>query len=440
MSYRGRKIKRDYTQPFFNRRRNYGLWVIRIVFLLLILAVPAVLFWQQDAIEYTILEVMGNAPTATPFASTRADLGEEFYVRGDVESAALNFEIAVTQQPDNVDYLYEYGLLLLEQDRNDEASVLADRILELDPDDLRGYALKANSIVWQDPAAAIPFALQGVDVELETEQQFAPIHGALSVGYTLLGRYDEAIAQGDLAVRIDPMDPSVRRSYSYPLIFTGNVTEAVRQLEQAIAINPNLPSPYFELASLYRSQSINQPEMAVAVYQRVLELDPDNERAYLRLCETYAAVGLFQDAEFFCDDALTIDEYYASAHRMRGQLRYSRRNYEGAIESFQTCLDLEVDPSGQTIGYDFDDVDDLGNIEIECLYLRGWANYLLDNCDEAWRLLDISLQHPEAEGQTLDRILIGLENITIRCAGYQARQLPTPIPPTPIPPTPIGGF
>ena len=37
-------------------------------------------------------------------------------------------------------------------------------------------------------------------------------------------------------------------------------------------------------------------------------------------------------------------------------------------------------------------------------------------------------------------ILQGLENVTIRCAGYADRSLPTPIPPTPIPPTPIGGF
>ena len=128
-------------------------------------------------------------------------------------------------------------------------------------------------------------------------------------------------------------DASARRAYSYPLDLHGRYTEAIAQLEKAIAINPNLTAAYFELASLYRR--VNQPRMSVAIYNRVLEIDPNNARAYLRICETFAAVGEFKDAEPFCDQALEIDPEYADAHRMLGQLRYSRRNYEGAIEEFQ---------------------------------------------------------------------------------------------------------
>ena len=348
--------------------------------------------------------------------------------------------MAVQQQPQNVNYLYEYGKLLIELDRNQDAVAYGEQIMELAPDDPRGYALKAIAIAWSDPTVAIPVALEGTQVD----SQFSPLHSALAIAYTRIGRYEEALREGDLAVRQDELDADARRSFAYPLIFTGNYTEAIRQLERAVSINPNLTGPYFELASLYRNPAINRPEVAVGIYNAVLDIEPDNERAWLRLCETYAASGLFRDAEPFCDAAIEIKPDYDSAHRMSGQLRYSRRNYEGSIEEFETCLLLYA---RRVTGEPYDteqEVDphtlDLSALDIECLYIRGLAYYFLGQCDAAWEWLNISLNHPEAVGPVLDSILTGLDNTTKNCAGYQNEQLPTRIPPTPIPPTPIGGY
>lgn len=407
------RIKRDPQRPFFRRSASYGRLMFILVLLALIALLPVVAVWQYDALQLAVLNAVGFAPTTTPFASERAQRGELLYQSGAIEEAALFYELAAQQQPDNINYLYEYGRALIELDRSDEVVPLADRIMQLAPDDPRGYALKANALMWSDPAAAIPLAITGTELGIP----YAPLQAALAIAYTNIGRYQEALQRGDLAIRIDPLDAGARRAYSYPLIFTGRYTEAVEQLEQAIAINPNIAAPYFELASLQRR--LNQPGLAVGIYQRVLELEPNNERAYLRLCETYAAVGQFQLAEGFCDQALEIDPNYASAHRMRGQLRYSRRNYEGAIEEFETCIAL-------------------GSQEIECYYIRGLAHYFLGECDAAWEILNDALGRAD-QTPIQEAITTGLTNITIRCPGYQGRALPTAIPPTPLPPTPIGG-
>ncbi|MEL7434932.1 MAG: hypothetical protein AAFN11_13385, partial [Chloroflexota bacterium] len=151
---------------------------------------------------------------------------------------------------------------------------------------------------------------------------------------------------------------------------------------------------------------------------------------------------------------------YTSAHRMRGQLRYSRRNYEGAIESFQMCyllyaeeqlgidiidpIEVETQPNIDITSIE-EQVDpstlDLAGLEIECIYVRGLAHYFLGgaNCDLAWRWLNFALNHSGSQASVETNILQGLTNVTVRCAGYIGRSLPTPIPPTPIPPTPIGG-
>ncbi len=419
------KIKRDYSRSFFSRRRNTTRLSFIAFMLVLILGIPAVAYWQQDSIRMLAMDVAGFAPTPTPYAAERVMAGQDALIQGDTRQAADLFERAVTQQPNNISYLYEYGMTLIELERNDEAYEMGLQIIEMEPNDARGYALAANAIAYSNPTEAIQLALRGV----ELGGQFAPLHSSLAISYTLVFRYQEALRQGDLAVRLAPMDANARRAYAFPLIYTGDNAEAIRQLEQAIAINPNLTGAYFELAALYRTQGINRPEQAVAIYNAVLEIEPENERAYLRLCETYAAVGLFQEAEPFCNSALEIDPEYSSAWRMRGQLRYSRRNYEGAIESFEQCLALSRDDEP---GFD--------EVEIECLYIRGLAHYFLAECDLAWDWLSESLNHPEAAGSVLDSITTGMYNVTVRCPGYSGRTLPTAIPPTPIPPTPIGGY
>ena len=409
------RINRDYNKAFFRKQKRGSSTrlLVNLLLLVLIVTIPLFAYFQYDTLSAQALNVVGFDIAPTPYAAERAMQAQDSYAEGNINAAVSLYELSVTQQPENINYLYEYGKTLIDVDRGDEARIIGDRLIALAPDDPRGYALKATTMVWTEPGEAIPIAITGRELGIP----FAPLEGALAIAYTNISRYQQAIQHGDLAVRIDPMDSGARRSYSYPLILTGRYTEAIEQLEIAISINPNLTAPYFELASLYRR--IDNPEMGVAIYNRILEFEPRNERAYLRLCETLAAVGRFQEAEVYCDNSLSIAPNYASAHRMLGQLQYSRRNYEGSIESFENCVSL-------------------GSEEIECYYIRGLAHYFLGECDTAWDVLNQAL--PRAVQEPIKaNIRQGLDNIRTNCAGYRDQDLPTPIPPTPIPPTPIGG-
>lgn len=412
------KIKRDYNKPFFsNRKRGLSgvpLFLFGLVIGGIIVGLLFIVTQQYDKMQYMALDALGIAPTPTLFASQHGEKGLQLYNEGRIDEALKEFEIAVQQRPDDIDYLYEYGKILIELDRYDDAVPIGDRAIQVAPDDVRGYALKARSLMWSDPGTAIPTAVTG----LEINPNYAPLHAALAVAYTNIGRYAEGLQRGITAIDLDPLSAFSHRAYSIPLIYTGRNSQAIEQLEEAVAINPNLTPPYFELAAQYRA--IDFPEMAVGVYRRVLEIDPDNAKAYLRMCETYASVGEFLTGSGFCETALEIDSEYASAWRMLGQLQYSRRNYEGSIDSFNNCVKF-------------------GSTEVECFYIRGLAHYYLGQCNEAWIVLQESLQYA-VQDVIIENIMYGLDAITIRCSGYENQSLPTAIPPTAIPPTPIGGI
>jgi tetratricopeptide (TPR) repeat protein len=370
------------------------------------------------------------APPPTAFASDYAYQGAEKFTKGDLEGAAQDYDRAFKQQPNNINYIYEYGKVLLELSRYDQALTLADRAIEIAPGDVRGYALKAHTLAWTDSATSVTVSIQGEQIN----PNFSPLYSARAIAYTQLGRYQLAEENGWKAINLDPYDLDARRAMAWPLIYLGRNGEAIEQLEQAISINPNLSSPYFQLAFEYKSLRLNQPEMAIAIYEHILanlQLSPaDEAKANLRICETYSTAirARYDWAEPYCQRAIEINPNYGSAYRELGRMQYQRRNYEGSIESFETCERLK-------------NPDERG--DIECWSLRGLAHYWLADCDKAWTVLNQALERATRFGDdpaTFDTINTGIYNVTQNCPAYNNIALPTPIPPTLIPPTPIGGL
>ncbi len=436
-------IKRDYSQPFFGqKRRRRGLlrWLALYVVL-----VGGFLFYVDSnfgRLQFQMLGVVGQAPPPTPFASELANEGADLFARGDLEGARILLQRAAQQQPTNIDYLYEYGRVLIElgvdfPELFPEAVMVGDQAISANPNDPRGYAIKARSLdLSGDSANAVPVGQAG----LQVDRSYAPLYVALSSAYRNIDRYDVAIESAERAIELDPADSSARRVYALALIWVGRRTEALDQLEQAVGLNPNLAATYFELASMYRglaraetAQYIEFYELAVATYEQVLAMQPNNSKAYLRLCETYTELGEHRRAQGYCEDAITIREEYPEAWRALGQSMYPQRNYEGAIESFERCVELEV-----ALGRPREQQ------QIECQYLRGLSHYYLAQCPQAWEILNDSVARVRAtstdpDNPVLINALNGLRLVTNNCTGFGGLALPTEIPPTAIPPTPIGG-
>ncbi len=427
------QIKRDYSQPFFStRRRRRGSTGRLLFFFVLFVGGLLIFVWTQfSKLQLAALDAVGFAPTPTAFASTWAEQGSNLFVQGKLADAAAAFAQAVKQQPDNVNYLYEYGRVLIELDRDKDeaagrpisdaelASQLGDHAKDVAPQDVRSYTLKAEALVWLDDSKdAIPIALQGIEVD----PNFAPLLAVLARAYTDIGRYQEGLKYGESAINADSMSVDAHRAYAVALILVGQRDEAIKQLEDAININPNLTGPYFELAIQFIGAQ--QYEDAVATYDTILKLDPRNAKALLRLCEAYAQIGQDDQAQGYCEDSLASDPNYAAAYRQLGVVNYHRRNYEDAITNFEKCVNLNPDPP-----------------EIQCYYLRGLAHYYLGHCQDAWTILNQSLgmvDNSATDDPVLKNIQSGLQLITQNCNAYQNAVLPTLIPPTAIPPTPIG--
>lgn len=367
-------IQRDYRQPFFRERKPKYRW-LRVLFVLLLIALLVgaigVTLTQPEMVREVALEVLFPPETTpTPLPSSLAQNAEILFLNGDLEGAKELYLQALEMQPNEIPYLYEYGMLLLDTDDGTDdapgqALELAQTIIGIDPNDPRGYTLRARSFVWDDnTAGAIPVATAGLGIAPD----YGPLHAVLSRAYIGEGDLAQGQNEGLLAIEYAPDDVRSYWAYASALASSGARDEAILEYERTTEINPNFLPPYFELAFLYLASDRDQE--AIDTYNRILGVEPRNARALLRLCEATRKVGQFERALGICQDAVTADPAYVPAQYRLGVLLYNEFDFTGAQNAFQTCLDQQPN-------------------NLECTYRLGLTYYYLarneyqTNCEAA---------------------------------------------------------
>ncbi len=430
-------VRRNQRNRFFREKNRKPSVLRRFLFVLIIILIAGgIALWQQDMVLETAMDMIGPEMTPTPLPGQVAQQAQEMFLLGDLEAAAEIWEEVITMRPDSLDYLYEYGMILIDlaEARNDNAEradEFARTILELDPNDPRGYALRARALVWTDNASlAITVAQAGIDIS----PAFAPLYAALSRAYIDEGDLRDGQQAGIQAIEYAPGDVRSYWAYASSLAFSGARDEAILEYERTIDVNPSFLPPYFELAALYLAT--NRDQEAIDAYTRILGVQPSNARALLRQCQAYRKVGQFNQARGLCEDAVVSDPTYVSALYQLGQIQYSSSEFPLADEMFQTCVDLDED-------------------NLQCTYYLGLTQYYLAQseynnicvpesltaldcqasqiCQVGWNLLQEALLMAEARSNTEgDREVITTGLTAIQndpaCSGVSGLPVATPEP------------
>ena len=411
-------VRRDRSHLHFGKRarRRTPLW---IALWLVIMALVIAIVVRFDNAQEWVLAQLGNAPTATPDAVTLAARAERAYLSGDLATAIDWYAQAAQIEPHHSGIAFEYGRMLLYQSyggrsyasRASDALVLAEKLVEAAPDDAHAQALLCWALVETGRTQeAISAGLHAI----ELAPDFAEAHAYLSLAYQQAQRPDFMLREAERAVESNPQSVDARRALALALQTRGAIDAAIAQYERVIQLHPRLDALYFELAVSYKAQQ--NYEAAIAAYDRVLALDQSNVKAYTRLCDTQYAVGEWSRAQEACEQAIMLDPSYIDAYQQLGKIQYKRRNFEGAVESFDTCAALE-DSQGSP----------LSERDVECYYIRALALAYLGDCATAWSLFsDALVMNPNP-----DETRAIYEGMAL-CAEYEdafdVDDIPTPAP------------
>ena len=124
-------------------------------------------------------------------------------------------------------------------------------------------------------------------------------------------------------------------------IKAGRYEEALADLDRAIELDPTAAWAIISRGRTYRE--MERYEEALANFNRLIELDPSDAEAIAERGQTYREMKRYQEALADLDRAIELDPTYAWAIAERGQIYREMERYEEALADFSRLI--ELDPS-----------------------------------------------------------------------------------------------
>jgi tetratricopeptide (TPR) repeat protein len=240
-----------------------------------------------------------RAWTHTILAACFRDLGDE-------SEALRHYEEAVRADPESAEAQYDLGAALQNCGRYKDALSHLKKATALAPEDADtwhalGHAARSIGDLEKAREALSTAVTLGDDVETRIE---------LARVLQSLGDWDGAIEQGTLALQ--QTTDSRARSHLHQMLAdcwrqSGNVNEALAQLEGAVAIDPTDPDAQYNLGVEYMDRGNWQA--AVPHLEQATVLVPDDTGYRLVLAQVYLELGRYAQAEALLRRLLGTDQH-----------------------------------------------------------------------------------------------------------------------------------
>src|SRR6201988_3959143 len=124
---------------------------------------------------------------------------------------------------------------------------------------------------------------------IELNPGYATAHHWYAWHLSLLGRYDEAIAEMRKAESLDPLSLIINADLAEILVLAHSYDESIRQSRKTIDMDPNFALAHNQLAQAYLQKHMY--DEAVAELQKAVQLSGDSPTCVASLARAYVASG-----------------------------------------------------------------------------------------------------------------------------------------------------
>jgi len=159
------------------------------------------------------------------------------------------------------------------------------------------------------------------------------------------GKYAEAIAKYNEALKLDPENAQANYEMGFTLVQSGKGNDGVPYVEKAIEKSNSLQlkaACYDMLGSIYDND--HQTQKAIEAYKNGIQVNPKYQRLYYNLGLTYFRNKQFAEAEANAIEAIKLDPKHASSLRMYALLTFHQNKRINALIGF--CSFLLLNPQG----------------------------------------------------------------------------------------------
>jgi TolB-like protein/DNA-binding winged helix-turn-helix (wHTH) protein/Flp pilus assembly protein TadD len=172
---------------------------------------------------------------------------------------------------------------------------------------------------------------------IELNPSYATAHHWYAWHLSLLGQYDEAIAEMRKAENLDPLSLIINADLAELLLIAHSYDESIQQSRKTIEMDPNFALAHNQLGQAYLEKHMN--DKAVAALQKAVQLSGGSPTCIANLARAYAAAGKRSEAVKLLSnlkersspgysDAAEIGEVYASLGDTDQAMNWLEKAYE----------------------------------------------------------------------------------------------------------------
>jgi len=135
---------------------------------------------------------------------------------------------------------------------------------------------------------------------IELNPGYATAHHWYAWHLSLLGKYDEAVAEMRKAQDLDPLSLIINADFAELLVLAHSYDESIRQSRKTIEMEPNFALAHNQLAQAYLQKHMN--DEAAAELQKAAQLSGGSPTVLANLARAYAASGKKSEATKILND------------------------------------------------------------------------------------------------------------------------------------------
>ncbi len=234
---------------------------------------------QLDRARETLEKAAKGQPNSPPLLLELARVANK---QQDYKGALGYLAHARDLEPQNAGIHFFFGMVCVEENLAQEAYNSLKQAVSLDPKNpYYNYALGAVAVERDDPREAIPYFQKYCQLKTQDPR------GRFALGAAYFYSHDYGMARKELEGVANYRETAAGAHYFLGRLANqeGRLSEAVRELQQALETNRNYADAYAELGHVY----LNQKEYVLAekALLRALEIAPDNYLGNLNLMILY---------------------------------------------------------------------------------------------------------------------------------------------------------
>lgn len=164
------------------------------------------------------------------------------------------------------------------------------------------------------------------------------------------GKYAEAIAKYDEALKLDPNNLYADFEMAYSLFASNKGDDGIPYLQKVITAGTSLtPGAYDLLGSIYDRD--NQKDKAIEAYNAGIKANPAYQRLYYNLGLVYFRYKDYAEAEKNAIEAIKLDPKHASSQRMYALVCFHQNKRVPALLGFCSFILLEPNTARSVEAY-----------------------------------------------------------------------------------------